>query len=120
MDNVKGPPPLSSLLTDTHTAVASVCPSFPQIAHLATPRKKESKATKIYTNKSSVQILSLCNINYIQKLIQYTTLRKLHTTNMQSFQVSNLAYCPTQSKQYKHSHKTTVLPPQGWRCVQDF
>lgn len=66
MGNVMGPPPLSSLLTDIHTAGASESPSFPQTAHLAIPRKKET------VQAQNTQTKTVSKTQNIQNMFTFT------------------------------------------------
>lgn len=80
MDNERGPLPLSLLLTHIHTASALGSPSFPQTAHLTTPRNEgklfmqnhkgrfKEKAYKTFKMNTH-----LCCFEYIFKKDKHTT-----------------------------------------------
>lgn len=131
MGNVKGPPPLSSLLTHIHTAVASESPSFPQIVHLATPRKKENTsgtATKRCTNKTVYKTLRLGNRNYtsiVYSKINATcsilnTLKQMHAASKPYIQ--NNSFTSTRLEMRTRFLSGTISPSKEhmatmcWHC----
>lgn len=85
MDNKKGPLPLSLLLTHIHTASASGSPSFPQTAHLTTPRNEgklfmqnHKGRFKERAYKTFKMNTHLCCFEYILKKDKHTTSTSLN------------------------------------------
>lgn len=113
MDNERGPLALSLLLTHIHTASALGSPSFPQTAHLTTPRNEgklfmqnhkgrfKEKAYKTFKMNTH-----LCCFEYIFKKDKYTTSTSLRP--------------PTMIILFIHLYTFIALPPQGCKCVQYF